>query len=534
VSRRTGALLVTVVALLLYLPSVQNGFAYDDNSIIRMDARIHDASALLRVFVQPYWASSEIGLYRPLASLSYAVDWAISGGSPLWFHAVNVAWNAAVCGLVFLLLAAFVQPLPALLGALLFAAHPVHTEAVANVVGRAEIMAAFFSLCAMLLWLREPAAPRSARRIAALAALYLLALLSKESAVMLPALLALTDVARGTLKPVSLRDWMRSHTREIVVLGVTAAAFIALRTAVIGTVAPGLLDPVLDVGAGSWHRTLTALQAWPVVAVLLVYPRVLLADYGPGIITPALTPSPATLLGAGILLGLVAVGVAAWLRGHGRIAFVALFVPVALLPVSNLIVPIGVIVAERALYLPSLAVAAAVALGAQAVWDRPRHRLAVGAAVLAVSALFALRTLVRIPEWTSTPAIMAALERDRPDSYRAHWYFAQRAVNLQQRDEALARYARALSIWPYRERLTLEAAAYAAQAGDAALAEQITTFAIQNWPRHIGFLRLHAALQLERGSTDDAAATLVRALRLAPHDSLLLGMQRALNGMQAP
>lgn len=529
-STRTGTAIVFAAAALLYALSVGNGFAYDDNPIILLDDRIHHLGAALHVFVQPYWPSPEIGLYRPLVSLTYVLDWAVSGGSPAWFHAMNVLWNAAACALVFRFLCAFADPPVALAGALLFASHPVHTEAVANVVGRAELMAAVFCLAALTIWVRTAPMRMPRRRAAAVLSLYVLALLSKESAVMLPALLALADAARGALLPATARDWLRRNAVMFAVFGVIAVAFIAVRFAVLGAMAPTLRDPVLDVAQSPLHRLWTALQAWPMILRLLVFPRVLLADYGPGVLLPAMGPTPDALLGATLLATLVGAGLVAGATGRGRLAFTLLFVPVALLPTSNLLLPIGVVLAERTLYLPSLAVAAALTFLASHAWEQQRHRtIAIGVTAVLV-AMFSVRTMLRVPDWASTPAVMAALERDRPDSYRAHWYFAQRAVNLEQPDEALQRYARAMNIWPYREPLALEAASFAARAGDHDFADQVTRFALAQWPDHVGFLRLHAAIQLERGLVADAAATIERGLRLAPDDSLLRAMRQSTAG----
>src|SRR5690606_33267473 len=107
-------------------------------AVIQLDTRIHSLANAPSFFVSGYWADADLALYRPLTTLSFAVDWAISGGSPAWFLFVNAAWNAAACVLAFLLLHRFAGMAPAFLAALLFAAHPVHVEAVANVVGRAE------------------------------------------------------------------------------------------------------------------------------------------------------------------------------------------------------------------------------------------------------------------------------------------------------------------------------------------------------------------------------------------------------------
>jgi protein O-mannosyl-transferase len=526
---RLGSALVVLIAVILYLPSVRNGFAYDDNLIIRLDERIHDLRLLPDVLTAPYWPIEDLGLYRPLVTMSYAVDWSMSGGRPGWFHFMNVIWNAAACLLVFRLLLMLTAPAAALAGALLFTVHPVHVEAVANIVGRAELMAAVFSLGALVLWARAPAEHVSRSRLAAIGACFALALLSKESVIVLPALLALTDAARGVLTPTSAREWLHSRMTPMLVLGAVAGAYLVVRVAVLGSWGPGLLDPTLEVTASVQQRILTALQAWPEYARLLLYPRTLLADYGPPYFMPAIGPTPAALAGLLILAVLAAAGTLAFLLGSGRLAFVLLFMPVALLPVSNLLIPIGVVVAERALYLPSVALAAAAAF-AYAAAPRYVSRRTAAVAAFAVLTAGSVRTLHRIPEWRSTDAILGALERDRPGAFRAHWHFARVAAESGQPAVALQRYASAVTAWPYREGLTLEAAAYAARVGDVPLAARITDFGSGRWPDHVGFMRLQAALQLDGGDTVAAGATITRGLQLAPQDTLLNAMQRAIAG----
>lgn len=525
---RILAALVFVASVLLYLPSVANGFAYDDHVIIRLDDRIRDLS-VTRIFTQPYWRDPDLGLYRPLASLSFAVDWAISGGNPHWFHFMNTLWNACAVTLVFLFLATLAPAFPALAGALVFAVHPVHVEAVANIVGRAEVMAAAFSIAALLVWSRSaPDAPRSRRSAIAVVLLYVLAILSKESAIMLPALLALCDVARGVLTPRTVAAWFRLHARSLTALAVTAAVYLLVRSAVTGGIGPSAVDPALDIASSASTRILTALQAWPFILRVLLVPRVLLSDYGPGILLPALGLTPLATAGALILGGFITGGVVAWTRGQGRLAAALLFLPVTLLPTSNLLVPIGVIVAERTLYLPSLAIAMGVAFAGCALSGRAVPLRVPAVAVSVVVLLFSARSLDRMPEWRSTESIFAALRRDRPDSFRAQWHFARIAVNDSAPHLALQRYADMMRIWPYRRRAVLEAAAYAAQVGDLAFTESLTAFAVERWPDDVEFLRIRAGVQLDLGHTAAAAATIAHALQLAPADPLLLAMHRAL------
>lgn len=498
---RLAAAFVFAACAALYMLSVKNGFAYDDNVVIRTDPRIHGLDQVRDIFTQPYWRDAELGLYRPVVTLSYAIDWALSGGGAAWFHLVNVIWNAIAAALVVLFLAAFVPVAIAVLGGLLFAAHPVHVEAVANVVGRAELMAGVFCLAVLVLWVRSDATSAlQPRRVIAVTVLYALALLSKESAIMLPVMIVLADAARGVLAPATVRAWLARHARVLLAFAVTAATYMIVRTLVLGGLAPSRLDPALEFAAGPAERVLTALQAWPIFVRLLVFPLTLLADYGPRIIMPVTGPTPAAIAGAIILTGLVIGGCTAWLRGRGRLGAALLFLPVTMLPTANLIVPIGVIVAERTLYLPSLAVIMLAAFAAHAAWPRTGRRRAVVAAAIVVITLFSARTLVRIPEWRSTAAVFDALRRDRPDSFRAEWHNARLAAERDMNAVALERYTRAVELWPYRRGLVHEAATYAIRNGDHARAAQLVRPALERWPDDVALLTLRAELPLVEGS----------------------------------
>ena len=133
---------VVLAACAVYLNSIGNGFALDDVFIIHQNARVHDVTAWRYIWLTPYWPffGTELGLYRPFIIFLYAVQWAIGGGATWVFHVGNVLLHATATLLVFLLLERLTPRTPALIGALIFAVHPVHTEAVANVVGQAEIV----------------------------------------------------------------------------------------------------------------------------------------------------------------------------------------------------------------------------------------------------------------------------------------------------------------------------------------------------------------------------------------------------------
>ena len=143
----------------------------------------------------PYWPQvvNGAGLYRPVTLSSFALEWKLWNGHPAGFHLVNLAIHTAVSLLVFLLILPVAGTIPALVGGALFAVHPVHSEAVANVVGRSELYAALFVLGACWLFWKGTASSSSRRvaRLLGIGALFVLGLGSKEMAATLPALLVL-------------------------------------------------------------------------------------------------------------------------------------------------------------------------------------------------------------------------------------------------------------------------------------------------------------------------------------------------------
>jgi predicted membrane-bound dolichyl-phosphate-mannose-protein mannosyltransferase len=145
----------------------------------------------------------------------------------------------------------------AIVGGLLFALHPVHVEAVANIVGRAEMIAASFFFTACLIWCAKGLSRWT--RVLLASVCYVLAMFAKESAVVLPAILFLLDSAQDE-KP----RWT-----DYGIVSIAFVVFMLCRWQVVGGLAPARLDPSIEVAHGWFQRTLTALLAWPSRAGLL-------------------------------------------------------------------------------------------------------------------------------------------------------------------------------------------------------------------------------------------------------------------------
>jgi hypothetical protein len=448
---------VAACAVIVYLGALWNQFALDDNQIVRFNNLVLQFSGVWRAFVSPYWPPViGGGLYRPLPLASYAIDWQL-GGAAWWFHAVNVAWHAVASVAVAWLARQWSGQRAALAAGLLFAVHPVHVEAVANIVGRAELMAGLFAILAVYGALAHDRLWWSAVALAA-------GLLSKENAVVAPALIAWGWMMEMAPRPSQRR--MAAYVATWVALG---AVYVTVRWSVLGHELVGRAAPVFF-GASPVAVRLTAVAALADVARLLIFPLTLRVDYSPAERTLVTTPlDPRFVLG---LLCVAAWGALLWLawrRGRRVEAFGLGWIALALFPVSNLVVPVGVLLAERALYLPSVGLALAVGAWLKDLETR-RLALVLGLLVVAGGAWSAHR----VPVWRDTRAMIASELDDSPRSFAGPGHMVVMYLTGHQPAKALEAYRAATAIYdvtlPW---LQIQGAEAAFETGHAALADSL-------------------------------------------------------------
>jgi tetratricopeptide (TPR) repeat protein len=455
--------LVAVLATAVFSNSLQNGFAYDDQGIVVQNPVVTDGDAWAAVGA-PYWAGEAgVGrLYRPVAQAAFATQWAMFGGNPMGFHLVNLLLHAAISVLVGLLCGHVVGTLAAdatgrrrivasLVGGGLFAVHPVHVEAVSNVVGQAELWSAFGVLGAILLHIKTRGDAFGLRLLGTLGmgVLFGLAFGAKEIAVVLPILLLLVEVAesRGAR---DLLGRLYEHLPRILLLGGVGAFLLAARFSVLGALTGEDVTAVLA-GLDVRERLAHVLPLWTEYLRLLVWPVTLAADYDPGVIFSASGPtSLQTMIGGVVLLSWI--GAVAWFWARSRSVAVGLaWFLLAVLPVSNLLFATGSLMAERTLYLPSvgLSVLTAGVFGSAITAPVRTRRLLQGLAVAVLIGLSA-RSFVRTPSWASSFSVMQALVREHPTSWRAHKARAEGLVNVGRFDEAAAAYRAGVDALPNR------------------------------------------------------------------------------------
>jgi len=514
-----ATLAAALLALVVYLPSLGNGFAFDDEGDIRENPTIVDASGPMDVLLSPYRGQvpPQRSPYRPVTSLSLWMNWVAGGDGPVAFHAVNVLLHVLASTLVVrLLLALGCGAMGALVGGALFAVHPIHVEAVANLVGRADVLATIFSLLAALAWL----SPRlgSAARAASVAVAYAFALGSKEIAVVLPGLLLALSWARPNGR--RLGGEVARLVPTVAVLG----GYLLVRLSALGLLVQRDTAPYLA-DLPTAERLPTAVANLAVIGRLLVAPWDLAADYGPDVIRVVGLGSVRFWMGA--LSAGLCIALAWQLRRRDRLGTLALaWIGLSILVVSNLPFAIGIWVAERTLYLASVGVSIGAAVlvgvvGAQA----PRALRGTLATCALVVALGAWKTVDRIPSWHDTEAVFRTLAEEHPESFRGQWWLARRLTDVGDYEGGLRWFEVATATSPNDLRLKLDHARTLLMAGRPAEAEALVAPLPGTDPARYVYL---AQSRIMTDRPGEARRDVLEGLERFPSDERLIGQAREL------
>jgi hypothetical protein len=465
--------LAACAAALLYLQTTRFDFAYDDASVVETHPQVtgHMWGA---IFASPYHVGADVrvqtGAYRPLTIASLAANHALSGLRPWSYHLANVLLHALASALVVAFAVELgLTPGAALVGGLAFAVHPVHVEAVANVAGRAELLSTSLALLGLCAYARS--------RLVAAGLLLGAALFAKENVVAILGVIALWEAVRP-VSPVgeNARNRLRAAALPLTAAVVPIAAYLVARFAVLGGIrlAAGSVTSIENpiVGLPPVAHAATVLAVFGRAASLIVTPIRLSPDYGYAEIVPQpslLAPGP--LVGAGILLGLIAVIAFTWRRAP-RVAFLLGSVLVTYAIVSNAFTLIGTVLGDRLLYLPSVFACILFGLAASAAAARfGRRAAALGAGVVLVA--LAWRAAAYTSAWRNDATLFEYAARAAPRSVRALGGWGGELMAQGRLDEARAVLERAVAIAPdfIPNRLNRGAAALSAGDLDAAAAD---------------------------------------------------------------
>ena len=467
-------LYIVLLGLACYVNTLNNGFVFDDSAYLTSAlVRNPDIGELLR----SNWLGLDI--YRPLTLLSLGLDFSLYQETPRGYHLSNLVLHLINGVLIYMLARDLLgRDQAALWAALLYVSHPIQTEVVAWVSARGDLLATLFFLSAFLADRRGLWRWRIAAWI-----LYGAAVLSKETAVVLPAVLLLHawHMDRPAYsRTVFFWTWIKRNCGYAVVL-LAALSFRWLALA--DTSAPaGPASTNFLADLDTWQRVCTIVAIVPRYLLLLIVPRHLSADYSYASIPPV-----ASLMDPWFALGLLSIAVFVILPRYtrsGLFSFTNLFFWVCLLPVSNLFVLAPSGMAERYLHLAMIPVSIMAGWGGwhSAKWATRRGAWA---AILCLILIFAVSTVSRNRDWHSDFSLFSAVLRHYPENARAHDNMGFAYYQQGQYRQAAYHYQKAVAIQPTRLRALFNLGLLHSQARRYDEAVALFKTALSLYPSHV-------------------------------------------------
>ncbi len=439
-----GLLVITTLA---YLTSLGGAFVYDDfDYVVTNPVVVQQPTDLRAIFTTSYPSNHpEQKLYRPLVTLSYVVDravWGIPnppGARPNRFHITNLLWHCAVVLALFVLgqrlsgaAGTGSVNVSTVLGAALFAVHPLTTESVVWVVGRAEVMAACFSLVSLIGyvgWLRTKFRPWPWLALTGVG--YALAVLCKENAFVLPALAALIQwryrLGSDATRKQSVLVWAGFAIVAFTYLGWRQYLFTGIT----------MQEQAYAGITGTATRVLVASK------VLMRYLLLVFVPYRQSVFHDVRVEY--AIGGSCLSFLLVATGWLVWRRRKfPNVCFGWLWFFIALLPVSNLVFPIGAVMAERFLYVPLIGWALALMSALESSVGKFSRWLTM--VLLVVLAHNAVRTAWRGLDWRDERQLWASAAQVYPDSFIVQAQLGLACASVSDRVDAQRHLTRALEL----------------------------------------------------------------------------------------
>lgn len=405
-------LILVAVCAIVYYNCVNNDFVFDDDSVILSDNTLKDISNIPKYFTGHEGFHKVIGrYYRPTVSTTYNIDYAIWNLRPAGFHITNILIHIINVLLCFKLLCLMFSGedkknlitnyYAPFIGALIFAVQPIHTEAVAWVSGRTDSLSFTFFAAAFIYYLKYEN-DESVKSLILLCIFYFAALLSKEMAITLPAIIILYDII---VKKRNISYFKENYIRYLFLISVSVL-YLVIRWLTLKDI-PDRETYNYFYSKDFWTVLLTMLQTIPVYLKLSLIPIGMLYHYTGYMPYVSSVTEPKVLLSIFIIIGLLIL--AAGLRKKiPMISFAILFFFVTLTPVMN-IIPTMNFMADRFLYVPSLAVSIIVS-SLFLLYYRDKYREALIVTLALIIVAYGYMTVKRNAEWKDNNTLFLTAE----------------------------------------------------------------------------------------------------------------------------
>lgn len=438
------SLLIILLCLLSYSRGLTGEFVFDDTKLIANDQFYQAESNPLKCWDRGFWSDGKGGLYRPAVIFSYWLNVKLFGLSSPMFRVVNLLLHMVASFLVYILVRKInLGQSCAIVASLLYAVHPLHSEAVIPAFGRAELLCAVFFMLAFIFHIRK----ENSKNSAILAGVFfLLALWSKEHAVAFIPLCILYDLLLGKIKN---GKSMLKYAIYIFCLGL----LIFSKYSAMHTVFPSkdkneaLVDNRLALCCTS-ERIVNAVRIHGMALVKFIYPANLSHDYSYAQIIPSKSLCDIkAFLTLVIFLGLPAFLIYFYPKRKMAVVFLVSAYALCVIPAGNFIIPAGTIFAERLSYIPSIWLCIFFSLAFIRISKKIQFILALSALMSALC-LLSYRSILRCNDWQNRMSLAIAGVKSAPSSVKTWKNLAVQFEETGQYKEAVAASNIAIKIYP--------------------------------------------------------------------------------------
>ena len=386
-------LILSVVTVLCYLNSLICGFVFDDTSAIRDNRDILPGTPLTNLFFNDFWGipmekEQSHKSYRPLCVLTFKINYLLHGLDPLGYHLVNILLHLLVTTLFYQVSRMYVSSSVSFSSALMFSVHPVHTEAVTGVVGRAELLSSVFFLASLHLFTRHESrywilTPVSAG----------LAMLSKEAGVTVIGLCLVHEIFVNIKLHKIVVNWISksreknikmnmSSVMKISLMIVTLILLLMIRITVVqrsGLPVFTKFDNPASQAEDSVTRVLSYSYLPCLNLLLLLLPSSLCCDWTMGSVPLITSPHDPRTLSILLLITLTSMMTVKIMmteeKMSSRLIMIMAWLIIPFLPASNILFPVGFVIAERVLYLPSMGWSLLVSVGLHKIYFKCKNNM---------------------------------------------------------------------------------------------------------------------------------------------------------------
>ncbi|KAG5862936.1 Protein O-mannosyl-transferase TMTC4 [Gonioctena quinquepunctata] len=456
--KSTKLVTISIAAFICYCNTLMGSFVFDDNEAIVKNKDIMPYTPIQNIFKNDFWGTditlnSSHKSYRPLTILSYRLNVLYSNNKldVFQFHATNVILYGLLCLLTVPVFELFLKKSKyatnihdiAYYSSLLFTVHPVHTEAVAGLVGRADILSSVLLFVIILLYQKV----RTARGevvifwFIVISLLTICAVLCKETAISVLGIMIIYDIYREKRRAIS---WCEIFNFYLIIMNFEGPIFTSI-------------DNPAAYAQHVFTRVFTYNYIYLLNFLLLVWPQWLCFDWSMGCIPliETICDIRAVLVVFLWIIGFYALFTL--LRKNyqnevldARIMGVCLII-LPFLPASNLLFPVGFVIAERTLLLPSAGFCLLVVIGCKKLQQNSDNKKTYSILLYTLFVIFTLRTILRNMNWLTEEKLFTSALEVCPLNAKVHYNIAKIAADNNNKDLASYEYKKAIELNPNYE-----------------------------------------------------------------------------------